>query len=205
MLPALIAKKVKATVVNLSILRYQHYSAYGWVAEWSIAHAWKACIPKGIGGSNPPPSASIVFMRLSGFLGVRKWQSAIWSVIISRNFCQSLQMFFEGFQKRPRSRLGCHGDFYDRANTHWGSKRTAEFAEKHRKPWIHMAWRSSSYESPALMLHRFVEANGVRILNVAGTRGSKEPDVWKFAYDTLEATFFWEKGHPGLLGGPGEG
>ena len=86
-----------------------------------------------------------------------------------------------------------------------GSKRTAEFAEKHRKPWIHLAQRSSSYESPALMLHRFVEENGVRILNVAGTRGSKEPDVWKFAYDTLEASFFWEKAHPGLLGGPGEG
>ena len=28
----------------------------GWVAEWSIAHAWKACVPQGTGGSNPPPS-----------------------------------------------------------------------------------------------------------------------------------------------------
>ena len=55
------------------------------------------------------------------------------------------------------------------------------------------------------MLHRFVEENGVRIFNVAGTRESKEPDVWKFAYDTLEAVFFLEKAHPGLLGGSGEG
>ncbi len=149
--PASAAKKVNVTIVNRSILRYQHFSAYGWVAEWSIAHAWKACILKGIGGSNPPPSASVVFIRFPGFLGVRKWQSVIWSVIISRSFCQSLQLFFEGFQKHPRSRLGCHGDFYDRANTHWVSKRTAEFAEKHRKPWIHMARRSSSYKSPAMM------------------------------------------------------
>src|SRR5207302_314005 len=29
----------------------------GWVAEWSNAHAWKACLPQGNGGSNPPPSA----------------------------------------------------------------------------------------------------------------------------------------------------
>lgn len=27
------------------------------MAEWSNAHAWKACIPQGIGGSNPPLSA----------------------------------------------------------------------------------------------------------------------------------------------------
>jgi hypothetical protein len=86
-----------------------------------------------------------------------------------------------------------------------GSKRTAEFAEKNRKPWIHLAQRSSSHESPALMLQRFVEENGVQILNVAGTRGSKEPDVWQFAYETLEAAFFWEQAHPGRLAGPGEG
>src|SRR5438094_712682 len=29
----------------------------GWVTERSIVHAWKACVPKGTGGSNPPPSA----------------------------------------------------------------------------------------------------------------------------------------------------
>jgi hypothetical protein len=29
----------------------------GWVTEWLIVHAWKACVPKGTGGSNPPPSA----------------------------------------------------------------------------------------------------------------------------------------------------
>jgi hypothetical protein len=86
-----------------------------------------------------------------------------------------------------------------------GSKRTAEFAEKHRKPWIHLARQEASYESPALMLQRFVEENGVQVLNVAGTRGSKEPDVWKFAYETLEAAFFWEQANRGVLGGPGEG
>ena len=71
-----------------------------------------------------------------------------------------------------------------------GSKRTAEFAAKHRKPWIHLPRHSSSYESTALILQRFVEEHGVQVLNVAGTRGSKEPDVWKFAYETLENAFF---------------
>jgi len=86
-----------------------------------------------------------------------------------------------------------------------GSKRTAEFAEKHRKPWIHLAQRSSSYERPALILQQFITDNGVEILNVAGTRGSKEPDVWKFAYETLEAAFFSYQAHPCWLGGLGEG
>jgi len=86
-----------------------------------------------------------------------------------------------------------------------GSKRTEEFAKKHRKPCLHLPRHTSIYEPTALILHRFVEANGILVLNVAGTRGSKEPDVWQFAYETLEAAFFWEQAHPGRLGGPGEG
>ena len=38
------------------------------MAEWSIAHAWKACIPQGIGGSNPPLSAIINFSLLFSFI-----------------------------------------------------------------------------------------------------------------------------------------
>jgi hypothetical protein len=30
------------------------------VTEWSIVHAWKACVLKGTEGSNPSPSASSV-------------------------------------------------------------------------------------------------------------------------------------------------
>jgi hypothetical protein len=86
-----------------------------------------------------------------------------------------------------------------------GSKRTKEFAAKHRKPWIHLARRASTYEPPALLLQRFVEENEIRTLNVAGTRASKEPDVWKFAFEALQATFFRHLSHPAMLGGPGEG
>lgn len=41
----------------------------GWVAEWSNAHAWKACLPKGNQGSNPCPSAGAV--RLLGLTLIR--------------------------------------------------------------------------------------------------------------------------------------
>ncbi len=43
------------------LLRRIRLSVNGRVAEWSIAHAWKACLPKGNVGSNPPPSA--IFSR----------------------------------------------------------------------------------------------------------------------------------------------
>ena len=86
-----------------------------------------------------------------------------------------------------------------------GSKRTAEFATKHRKPSIHLARQAATYQDPALILHRFAEENGVQVLNVAGTRASKEPDVGRFACETLQNAFFWEQAHPGMLGGPGEG
>jgi hypothetical protein len=58
-----------------------------------------------------------------------------------------------------------------------GSKRTAEFATKHCKPWIHLARQAATYEDPALILQRFVEEKSIRALNIAGTWGSKEPDV----------------------------
>ena len=35
----------------------------GWVTEWLIVHAWRACVLKGTGGSNPPPSVQGGFMR----------------------------------------------------------------------------------------------------------------------------------------------
>ena len=49
-------------------LRCQLSILYGEVAEWSKAHAWKACIPlKGIEGSNPSLSARF----LMDFLKIR--------------------------------------------------------------------------------------------------------------------------------------
>lgn len=85
-----------------------------------------------------------------------------------------------------------------------GSKRTAEFAEKHRKPLLHLPRHSSIYET-VQVLQQFAEANNVAVLNVAGSRASKEPELWKWTFETLEAAFFWDKAHTGILGGHGEG
>ena len=44
--------------VRSIVTRTQASSFIGEVAEWSKAHAWKACIPYGIEGSNPSLSAN---------------------------------------------------------------------------------------------------------------------------------------------------
>jgi hypothetical protein len=70
-----------------------------------------------------------------------------------------------------------------------GSRRTAQFADKHAKPWIHLAARGSD-EAPAKRLAEFVLAHGIQRLNVAGSRGSKEPGVAMFVERTLEDAFY---------------
>ena len=60
-----------------------------------------------------------------------------------------------------------------------GSKKTAEFAQKHGKPWIHLN-EGLGIEEAAVQLKSFIAEHGVKVLNVAGSRGSKEPGVATF-------------------------
>jgi len=60
-----------------------------------------------------------------------------------------------------------------------GSKRTAELADKHGKPLIHISY-AGSYERPGERLAAIVPENSIKTLNVAGNRGSKEPKVAEF-------------------------
>jgi len=85
-----------------------------------------------------------------------------------------------------------------------GSRRTADFARKHGKPCLHIASRGGDYRNPALRLQEFVAEHRIVRLNVAGSRESKEPGIWRFVYQTIEDAFFWSHSHA-ILGGPGEG
>ena len=67
-----------------------------------------------------------------------------------------------------------------------GSKKTVEFAKKHKKPCLHLQAGQADCER---RLRSFVAGNAIAILNVAGPRASKEPDVAKFVTQTLERTF----------------
>lgn len=87
-------------------------------------------------------------------------------------------------------------------NVTGGSLRTIEFAKKHKKPCVHI---SCAEYQPAEALIRFVEEHAIKVLNVAGSRESKEPGIWKWTYSVIEDSFFWSDNNPPMLGGPAEG
>ena len=68
-------KKYKFVLPKIKKYDKLIFAKHGEMSEWSNVHAWKACIPKGIGGSNPLLSAKArktpkrVFFALYGEKG----------------------------------------------------------------------------------------------------------------------------------------
>jgi hypothetical protein len=67
-----------------------------------------------------------------------------------------------------------------------GSKKTMEFARKHKKARLHL---HPGVPDAAVKLRTFVKENSVEVLNVAGPRASHEPGVGEFVMRTLEEAF----------------
>ena len=68
-----------------------------------------------------------------------------------------------------------------------GSKKTFDLAQKHHKPVLHL-YRQEGSQSE-MILARFIRSHNIRVLNVAGTRGSKEPEVGAFVMEVLRKAF----------------
>jgi hypothetical protein len=79
--------------------------------------------------------------------------------------------------------------FTNAAKLAGGSKRTADFAHKHGKPWLHISY-AGGYERPGERLAAFIRENNIKTLKVAGSRGSKEPKVASFVKEALEEAFY---------------
>jgi hypothetical protein len=60
-----------------------------------------------------------------------------------------------------------------------GSLKTIRLAERHEKPVVHIS-RERDSEKAAEKLASFIGGKKIRVLNVAGPRASKEPDVEAF-------------------------
>ena len=86
-----------------------------------------------------------------------------------------------------------------------GSLRTIEFATKHGKPCLHLARSGPEHDGPALLLQQFIAQHGIRTLNIAGSRESKEPGIYRWVAAVIEEAFFQGQNRPGILGVPGEG
>lgn len=68
-----------------------------------------------------------------------------------------------------------------------GSRLTAEEAARLGKPWIHLVQGAGC---PAERLRAFLDEHRIRVLNVAGSRASREPGVSRFVWLTLEEAVF---------------
>jgi alkanesulfonate monooxygenase SsuD/methylene tetrahydromethanopterin reductase-like flavin-dependent oxidoreductase (luciferase family) len=92
-------------------------------------------------------------------------------------------------------RLGQDDDLHDvTARLAGGLKRTAEFAAKHGKTFLHIS-HSESYDRFSERLAAFAE-NDIKALNVVSSRGSKESEVAGIVKDALEEAFY-----PGTFSG----
>jgi hypothetical protein len=68
-----------------------------------------------------------------------------------------------------------------------GSKRTAEFAQRHKKPWFHV-WPERAPDQ----LIAFLATHPIRILNVAGSRQSTAPGIAAIVRKSLDAAISLE-------------
>jgi hypothetical protein len=69
-----------------------------------------------------------------------------------------------------------------------GSKKTVDLARKHGKPVLHLS-RANGVSVAEEALLRLIEEYNVKVLNVAGPRASKEPDVDAFVKEVLARTW----------------
>ncbi len=70
-----------------------------------------------------------------------------------------------------------------------GSALTAEFAKKHKKPWIHIDLKELAIKEAAKMLDAWLTRHEIKVLNVAGPRARKDPSIYEATLRLLEETF----------------
>ncbi|MGO8837546.1 MAG: putative molybdenum carrier protein [Limisphaerales bacterium] len=69
-----------------------------------------------------------------------------------------------------------------------GSRKTVEFAHKHSRPVLHVS-EPGGVAAAEAAFRRFIEEHAIKVLNVAGPRASKEPEVGAFVKAVLDRTW----------------
>ena len=67
-----------------------------------------------------------------------------------------------------------------------GSKITIKYAEKHKRPWFHMDIDTATAEQAAEKILVWIEKEHIKNLNIAGSRGSKNPVIYKRVYEIIK-------------------
>jgi hypothetical protein len=67
-----------------------------------------------------------------------------------------------------------------------GSALTEKLASKHNRPCLHMDLNKTNGYRAAVLVNSWIIQNGIEVLNVAGPRASKDPDIYKNTKDILK-------------------
>jgi len=60
-----------------------------------------------------------------------------------------------------------------------GSAMTRRLAKKHNRPWKHVNLEKTDFFKAAMDVRAWVVENHIKVLNVAGPRGSKDPRIYQ--------------------------
>ena len=79
-----------------------------------------------------------------------------------------------------------------------GSDYTRKMALKHNRPWLHMDLNETPAFKAANLIQSWIEENAIEILNVAGSRESKDNSIYQDVSKLIETIYYLEliKTHP---------
>jgi hypothetical protein len=71
-----------------------------------------------------------------------------------------------------------------------GSEITRQMAITHERPWLHVDLNRTSAFVSAVRITEWLSGHGIKILNVAGPRSSKDPMIYRDTLSLLESVYF---------------
>ena len=74
-----------------------------------------------------------------------------------------------------------------------GSKLTQKLARKHNKPCLHINLNAVPDYNAVFLVREWMYENDVKIINVAGSRGSKDPEIYKKVFDIIKGVYWTDR------------
>jgi hypothetical protein len=73
-----------------------------------------------------------------------------------------------------------------------GSAMIRRLAKKRNRPWMHLDLEKTNFFKAAMDIRSWVEQNQIKVLNVAGPRGSKDPEIYEVTKKLLTVLIQWK-------------
>ena len=70
-----------------------------------------------------------------------------------------------------------------------GSEYTRKMAMKHNRPWLHINLNKKPKFPAATLINSWLTENNIEVLNVAGPRASKDPEIYPDVLNVIESVY----------------